>query len=262
MKTYKGFDKDLKCRDFQYEIGKEYEMDGKIEACSRGFHACEMPLDVFDYYSPADGSRYCEVEQSGDIDKGNNDSKVASSKIKIGAEIGIAGLVKAHVEYVKEKTTIDPKSAQIGSSGDWAKIGSSGDWAKIGSSGYRAQIGSSGDWAQIGSSGDWAKIGSSGDMAKIGSSGDMAKIGSSGDGAQIGSSGDWAQIECSGQNAVAMCAGINSAIKGPVGTWITLAEYNNDGICVCCKSARIDGETLKADTWYILNGGEFVEAKE
>ena len=208
MKTYKGFDKDLKCRGFQYEIGKEYEMDGKIEACSRGFHACEMPLDVFDYYSPADGSRYCEVEQSGETDKCRDDSKVASSKIKIGAEIGIAGLVKAHVEYVKEKTAIDPKAAQIGSSGDWAQIGSSGNLAKI------------------------------------------------------GSSGNWAKIECTGQNAVAMCAGKDSAIKGPVGTWITLAEYNDDGICVCCKSARIDGETLKADTWYILKGGEFVEAEE
>ena len=235
MTTYKGFDKDLKCRDFQYEIGKEYEMDGKIEACSRGFHACEMPLDVFDYYSPADGSRYCEVEQSGETDKGNDDSKVASSKIKIGAEIGIAGLVKAHIEYVKEKTAIDPKAAQIGSSG------------------YGAQIGSSGDGAQIGSSGDGAQIGSSGYGAKIGSSGYGAKIGSSGYGAQI---------ECTGQNAVAMCAGKNSAIKGPVGTWITLAEYNDDGICVCCKSARIDGETLKADTWYFLKGGEFVEAEE
>ena len=101
-------------------------MDGPIKACDRGFHACEMPLDVFDYYSPADGSRYCEVEQDGEIDKRGDDSKVASSKIKIGAEIGIAGLVKAHVEYVKEKTEIEPNRAKIGSSGDGAKIGSSG----------------------------------------------------------------------------------------------------------------------------------------
>lgn len=103
MKAYKGFDKDLKCRGFQYEIGKEYETDKAI-ACETGFHACEYPLDVLGYYPP-NVSRYCEVEQSGETDKRGDDTKVASTKIKIGAEIGIAGLVKAAVEYTKERAT-------------------------------------------------------------------------------------------------------------------------------------------------------------
>ena len=103
MKTYKGFDKNLQCRGFQYEIGKEYEEE-KAEACNCGFHACERPLDVFAYYAPAD-SRYCEVEQDGELSKRNDDSKVASTKIKIGAEIGIPGLVKAQIEYVKSHCT-------------------------------------------------------------------------------------------------------------------------------------------------------------
>jgi hypothetical protein len=102
--AYKGFDKDLKCRDFQYEVGKEYE-EPKAKACESGFHACEQPLDVFNYYHPKDGSRFCVVEQSGEISKENADSKVASSKIKIGAEIGIPGLVKAQIEYVKARCT-------------------------------------------------------------------------------------------------------------------------------------------------------------
>jgi hypothetical protein len=102
--AYKGFDKDLKCRDFQYEVGKEYE-EPKAKACESGFHACEQPLDVFNYYHPKDGSRFCVVEQSGKISKENGDSKVASSKIKIGAEIGILGLVKAQIEYVKARCT-------------------------------------------------------------------------------------------------------------------------------------------------------------
>ena len=104
IKSYKGFDKDLKCRGFQYEVGKEYE-EPTARACSSGFHACEMPIEVLSYYEPGKGSRYCEVEQSGKISKHNEDSKVASSKIKIGAEIGIPGLVKAQIEYVKERTT-------------------------------------------------------------------------------------------------------------------------------------------------------------
>lgn len=114
--SFKGFDKDLKCRGFQYEIGKEYEQNGKIKACDNGFHACESPIDVFTYYPPAE-SRYCKVEQSGEISKDGSDSKVASSKIKIGAEIGIPGLVKAHIEYVKSHATTehtDPKKATAG----------------------------------------------------------------------------------------------------------------------------------------------------
>ena len=115
MKSYKGFDKDLKCRGFQYELGKTYELDKPVKVCNQGFHACEIPLEVFDYYAPAE-SRFCEVEQSGDISKSEDDSKVASSKITIGAEIGIPGLAKAHVEWVKsniksEKTKDKDNSA-------------------------------------------------------------------------------------------------------------------------------------------------------
>ena len=101
IKTYKGMDKDMKCRGFQFEVGKEYEAEGDINACNNGFHACEMPLDVLKYYEPAK-SRYFEVEQDGDLSRDSEDSKVASRKIKIGAEIGIPVLVKAQIEYVTE----------------------------------------------------------------------------------------------------------------------------------------------------------------
>ena len=103
MKMYKGFDKDLKCRGFQYEIGKTYE-EPTAELCEKGFHACEYPLDVFEYYSPGNMSRYCEVdldEVSGK--KSNEDSKRCGKKIAVKAEIDIAGLVKAAVNYTREK---------------------------------------------------------------------------------------------------------------------------------------------------------------
>lgn len=102
IKAYKGFDKDLKCRGFQFELGKEFE-EPAAKACEKGFHACEMPLEVLSYYEPGKGSRYCEVEQSGEISRHSDDTKVASSKIRIGAEIGIPGLVKAQIEYVRER---------------------------------------------------------------------------------------------------------------------------------------------------------------
>lgn len=103
IKAYKAFDKDLSCRGFKYEVGKEYEETGDIKACEKGFHACPYPLDVFSYYTPA-GSRFCEVEQSGKIDDSESD-KVCSSKIRIGAELDIRGLVKAAVSFVKERCT-------------------------------------------------------------------------------------------------------------------------------------------------------------
>ena len=314
IKSYKAFDKNMQCRGFQYEIGKEYEMDGEIKCCDRGFHACKSPMEVWDHYDML-SSRFAEVEQSGKIDEEGNSTKVCSSRIKIKAELKLADIIKVGVEWLKDitsptkvKTDIAKNDnggdsakigssgyyakigssgdyAKIGSSGDYAKIGSSGDSAKIGSSGYYAQIGSSGNYAQIGSSGNSAKIGSSGDSAKIGSSGDSAQIGSSGDSAQIGSSGDSAQIGSSGDSAkigssgdyakinstgedsVIMCAGYNSRAKAKVGSWITLTEWEwndekNHYVPVCVKTEYVDGENIKADTWYRLQKGEFIEVTE
>ena len=256
IKSYKGFDKNLKCRDFQYEIGKEYEMDGEIKVCNRGFHACESPFDVFDHYTMID-SRFCEVEQDGNISKEDRGTKICSSKIKIKAELKLADMINLGVEWLKEITSPEKIKTSIkdNSSGNDAKIGSSGNDAKIGSSGYGAQIGSSGDGAQIGSSGNGAKIGSSGDGAQIGSSGDGAKIGSSGDGAKIDSTGE---------DCVIMCAGINSVAKASKGSWITLSEWSYSDkkqryIPVCVKTEFVDGEKIKADTYYKLDGGVFKE---
>ena len=125
--SYKGFDKDLKCRGFQYEVGKEYDTPN-VKACESGFHACEQPIEVFGYYPPGSRSRYCVVEQSGKVSRGGDDSKVASGHIKIGAEIGIPGIVKAQIEWVKAHTNTehtDPKIATAGDSGAATSRGSS-----------------------------------------------------------------------------------------------------------------------------------------
>jgi hypothetical protein len=293
--SYKAFDKNMKCRNFQYEVGKEYEMDGEIKCCNRGFHACKSPMEVWNYYDMLN-SRYAEVEQSGKIDEEGNSTKVCSSHIKIKAELKLADIIKVGVEWLKDITSPSKVkadgalndsgysakigssgdyakigssgySAQIGSSGDYAKIGSSGDYAQIGSSGYSAKIGSSGDYAKIGSSGDYAQIGSSGDYAQIGSSGYSAKIGSSGYSAKIGSSGDSAKIDSTGEDSIIMCAGNCSIAKAKVGSWITLAEWKwsdekNHNVPVCVKTEYVDGENIKADTWYQLKNGKFVEVQK
>ena len=220
IKSYKGFDKNLKCRDFQYEIGKEYEMDGEIKVCSRGFHACESPFEVFDHYPMID-SRFCEVEQDGNISKEDRGTKICSSKIKIKAELKLADMINLGVEWLKEITSPKKMKTSI-------KDNSSGNGAQIGSSGYVAQIGSSGN------------------------------------GAKIGSSGYGAKIDSTGEDCVIMCAGINSVAKASKGSWITLSEWSYSDkkqryIPVCVKTEFVDGEKIKADTYYKLDGGVFKE---
>ena len=248
IKSYKAFDKNMQCRGFQYEVGKEYEMNGGIKCCNRGFHACKSPMEVWDHYDML-SSRFAEVEQSGKIDEERNSTKVCSSRIKIKAELKLADIIKVGVEWLKDITSptkVKTDIAKNDNGGDYAQIGSSGDYAKIGSSGYLAQIGSSGYLAQIGSSGDYAQIGSSGDYAKI------------------GSSGDYAQIYSTGEDSVVMCAGKESKAKAKVGSWITLTEWewNDDKkrrVPLCVKTEYVDGNNIKADTWYQLQNGEFVE---
>lgn len=213
--SYKGFDKNMKCRGFQYEVGKEYEMDGEIKCCKQGFHACKSPMEVWDYYDML-SSRYAEVEQSGKIDKEENSTKVCSSRIKIKAELKLADIINIGVEWLKDITS----PSKVKTDGE---LNDNGDRRK-----------------QIGSSGYSAKIGSSGDSAKI---------------------------DSTGEDSVIMCAGNSSIAKAKVGSWITLAEWKwsdekKRDVPVCVKTEYVDGENIKADTWYQLKNGKFVEVNE
>ena len=232
--AYKGLDMNFRCREFQYEAGKEYKSGKTVKVCRSGFHACTNPFEVWDYY-PVYNSRFAEVELGGVIDKEDGGSKICSSEIKIKKELTLSDYIGLCVAWMNNFTKVGDNSA---------KIGSSGDSARIGSSGYSARIGSSGNYAQIGSSGDSAQIGSSGDSAQIGSSGYSAKICSS------------------GYYAVIMCAGAKSKAKAKKGSWITLSEWEIDGeryVPVYVKTEQVDGVKIKEDTWYELKDGVFVE---
>ena len=206
IKSYKAFDKNMRCRDFQYEVGKEYEMDGDIKCCNRGFHACKNPLEVWNYYDMLN-SRFAEVEQSGKIDEEGNSTKVCSSHIKIKAELKLADIIKVGVEWLKDITS-PSKFKTDGALND---------------------------------------------------NGDRNK--------QIGSSGNSAKIDSTGEDSVIMCAGNNSMAKAKAGSWITLLEWewNNEKsryVPTCVKTEYVDGENIKADTWYRLQKGEFIEVIE
>ncbi|URQ76194.1 MAG: hypothetical protein NBV76_05385 [Candidatus Ochrobactrum gambitense] len=260
--SFKGFDADLKCRGFQFEIGKSYTVEGKTVVCENGFHAvsADDPFHVWDFYPVVDDkgrlSRYASVEQSGDMDeeKTEKGTKIASAMITIKAELTLPQFIKSAVARIVELTKgKDDNSgysarigssgnyAQIGSSGDSAQIGSSGNYARIGSSGYSARIGSSGNYAQIGSSGNYAQIGSSGNYARIGSSGYSARIGSSGNYAQIGSSGNYARIGSSGYSARIGSSG-DSAQIGSSGNYARIDASGKDAVIACSGS----GSTVTA----------------
>ena len=148
MRAYKGFDKNLKCRGFQYEVGKEYETDA-AKVCETGFHSCLYPLDVLSYYPP-NTSRYCEVDVSGKNSRAKDDSKVATTKIKIGAEIGIAGLVRAAIEYTKERATEVEGGHATGdqgaasATGDRGAASATGDQGAASATGYQGAASATG----------------------------------------------------------------------------------------------------------------------
>ena len=209
IKAYKAFDKDLSCRGFKYKVGKEYEETGDIKACEKGFHACPYPLDVFGYYAPA-GSRFCEVEQSGKIDDSESD-KVCSSKIRIGAELDIRGLVKAAVSYVKERCT-NECNAKPG------KPATAGNRGAATAGNYGA--------------------------ATAGDSGAATARGKA----------------STGSNGLSVARGKNVQVKGGIGAILVIAEERDDTYdIVDWKAVVVDGEVVKADTWYRLENGELVE---
>ena len=227
MKMYKGFDKDLKCRDFQYEIGKTYE-EPTADLCSSGFHACEYPLDVFGYYAPDKMSRYCEVDLD-DLSnkKSNEDSKRCGKKIAVKAEIGIAGLVKAAVEYTMEKAI--PENSEH-ATGEYGAASATGEYGAASATGLHGAASATGEYGAASATG-WHGAASA-----------------------------------TGEESVAAALGIDCKAKGVLGCWLVLAEwaqddeYNRHRTDVQCF--KVDGETVKPDTFYLLKNGELVEASE
>ena len=227
MKMYKGFDKDLKCRDFKYEIGKAYE-EPTAELCDKGFHACEHPLDVFGYYAPGDMSRYCEVDLDDVSDKkSDEDSKRCGRKIAVKAEIGIAGLVKAAVEYTMEKAI--PENSEH-ATGDYGAASATGDYGAASATGWRGAASATG----------WQGAASA--------------------------TGGRGAASATGEESVAAALGIDSKAKGALGCWIVIAEWERDEEFKWHRKDvqcfKVDGENIKPNTWYKLKNGGLVEVSE
>ena len=231
MKGYKGFDKDLKCRDFQYEVGKDYTAKGKVKACKNGFHFCENPMDVFGYYPPSD-SRYCTVEGSGEEDRDDDDSKVATSKIHISAEIGLKGLIEAGVKFILNK--VNWKDNKESNTGNYSAATNTGDYSAATNTGYQSAATNTGDYSAATNTGNQSAATNTGYQS--------AAI-------------------VSGKGSVAMAIGYKSKAKGSLGCWLVLAEQNDNCEIIDVQSVKVDGEKIKADTFYTLVNGEFIKTE-
>ena len=265
MKAYKGFNRDMTCRGFQYEEGKEYKTP-KAKCCDTGFHACEYPLDCLGYYEPCD-SVFHEVELDGDIDRSNDDTKVAATKIKIGARLSIAGLVKAAIEYTMSKIKPEAKADEnygaasaTGYSGAASATGDRGAASATGDSGAASATGYSGAASATGDRGAASATGDSGAASATGDRGAASATGYSGAASATGYRG---AASAGNATAVAVAWGPFGKAQGIVGSHIVLADWRqDDNFCWYlhgAKIVRIDGKKYKADTWYGMRGGKIVE---
>ena len=226
MKCYKGFDKDLKCRGFQYEIGKEYEEDA-ADIC----HACENPMDVFGYYNPAD-SRYCEVDLDTN-EQTEKDSKRVGKRIKIETEIGLSGLIQAGVKFILEK--VDFKSAKESNTGNRSAATNTGDQSAATNAGDQSAATNTGDQSAATNTGNWSAATNTGYQS-------AATVG--------------------GAESIAVVTGYGSKAKGAVGCWLVLTERDEKMHILGVQAVCVDGETIKADTFYMLKNGAIIEVDE
>ena len=310
MKAYKGFNADMTCRGFQYKEGETYHED-IADLCHKGFHACERPLDVLEYYSP-NSSVYHEVELDDVSEQREEDSKVCAKFIKIGAKVDITTLVEATVDYTVSKC--DPVKSQhakknrgaasatgwngaasaTGDKGAASAIGdkgaasATGDWSVASATGSRGVasatgrrgvasatgrrgaasatgsrgiVSATGDYSVASATGDWSVASATGDYSNASVTGDWSVASATGFQGVASATGDWSVASANNPTAIAVAWGPFGRAKGVLGAHIVFAEWRN-GKLVDAKMAVVDGNKIKADTYYMLKNGEFAEVKQ
>ncbi|EJM4262245.1 hypothetical protein NOK16_000298 [Salmonella enterica] len=249
--TFKGFNKDLKCRGFQFAIGETFHHDGKVEACGSGFHACECPFDVFSYYPPAE-SRYAETISFGVIDREEiGDTKIASASITIKAELTLPQFIQRGIEWIWSK--IDKSLEQQIMTGNRSAATNTGDQSAATNTGDRSAATNTGDRSAATNTGDQSAATNTGYQSAATNTGDRSAA---------TNTGNWSAAEVSGSQSVAAAFGIEGKARASEGAAIVLCYRDEDGELIHIRASKVGENGIMPDTWYQLDeDGEFVECE-
>ncbi|EDX2009842.1 hypothetical protein MUZ62_000159 [Salmonella enterica] len=249
--TFKGFNKDLKCRDFQFKIGKTFHHDGKVEACGSGFHACECPFDVFSYYPPAE-SRYAETISFGVIDREEiGDTKIASASITIKAELTLPQFIQRGIEWIWSK--IDKSLEQQIMTGNWSAATNTGNQSAATNTGNQSAATNTGNQSAATNTGDWSAATNTGDWSAATNTGNWSAA---------TNTGNQSAAEVSGSQSVAASLGIEGKARASEGGAIVLCYRDEDGELIHIRASKVGENGIMPDTWYQLDeDGEFVECE-
>lgn len=290
IRAYKGFEPDLTCRGFQYEVGKEYELEGPIDMYSRGFHACRQAADVFKFYPPykANGlTRYCIVEISGDIEE--DDDKVCGSHIKILEEISLKDMIREATDperiWGNYKSRRDMVAASIGSQTIAANTGIRSIAANTGSQSIAINTGlhsvaANRGWGSVAANTGNQSVainaarksvaintGDSSDATSLGWGSVAIETGQSSWALAKGlhsvalSTGTWSKARVTESNSIAIVTGKDGCACGVLGSWLVLTELGWRGAEILdIRAVKVDGKEILPGTWYALINGKVVRA--
>ncbi len=257
--TFKGFDQKLQCRGYQFEIGKTFTHEGKVEACGSGFHACEAPFDVFGYYSPAN-SRYAVTESFGTIDREEDgDTKIASASITITEELTLPQFIQRGIDWNWSK--VDKSLEQQIMNGYQSAATNTGDQSAATNTGYQSAATNTGDQSAATNTGDQSAATNTGDQSAATNTGDQSAATNTGDQSAATNTGYQSAAEVSGSQSVAASFGESGKAKASESGAIVLCYRNDDGEIIHIRASKVGENGIKPDVWYSLNeDGEFEEA--
>ncbi|ELV4903749.1 hypothetical protein SHA30_000542 [Salmonella enterica subsp. enterica serovar Agona] len=255
--TFKGFNKDLKCRDFQFEIGKTFHHDGKVEACVSGFHACECPFDVFSYYSPAD-SRFAETISFGITNREEDgDTKIASASITIKAELTLPQFIQRGIEWILSK--IDKSLEQQIMCGNCSAATNTGNRSAATNTGNCSAATNTGNCSAATNTGNRSAATNTGDWSAATNTGNRSAATNTGDWSAATNTGNCSAAEVSGSQSVAAAFGIEGKARASEGGAIVLCYRDEDGELIHIRASKVGENGIMPNTWYQLNeDGEFV----
>ena len=262
MKVYKATDKDMKCRGLQYQIGTPVE-EKEADLCNKGLHACTSPLDVLKYYEPGSGSRYFEAEADEVSSERSDDSKIVCKKLTIGAEIGLPGLAKAHVEYVMEQ--LDKNVQPATNTGDCSAATNTGNRSAATNTGDCSAATNTGYSSAATNTGDRSAATNTGNRSAATNTGNCSAATNTGYSSAATNTGNRSAATVEGKDSIAVASGYQSKAKACLGSAICLCErgdFNGDTYpLLAVKAAIVDGVNLKPDVFYMLVDGEFQEVE-